>query len=118
METLGPPPACVTYLIGEAAFGGDGLDSTSFAAAREARDHQLELPTLPSPALQVNIHANRLPRPESNGPAYLKIPLNRFQVPQVAVPRTLRLPGSTRDGFARQSCRAESTCRTSSEAIE
>jgi hypothetical protein len=41
------------------------------------RDAQLEPPALILPAMQVNIRAGALPEPESNGTAYLKIPLDR-----------------------------------------
>lgn len=47
-----------------------------FAALRRRRDAELEMPLLILPAMQVNIRAGRLPEPEANGVAYLKIPLN------------------------------------------
>ena len=47
-----------------------------FVAFRERRDAELEAPTLILPAIQVNIRAGELPPPESNGIAYLRIPLN------------------------------------------
>ncbi len=47
-----------------------------FVALREARDGTLDAPTLLLPSLQVNIRAGRLPEPEANGIAYLKIPLD------------------------------------------
>lgn len=43
---------------------------------RETRDAELSVPDLLLPAIQVNIHAGKLPKPEDNGLAYLKIPLN------------------------------------------
>ncbi len=49
-----------------------------FVAFRRERDAQLSMPVLILPAVQVNIRAGELPEPESNGVAYLKIPLNRF----------------------------------------
>ena len=49
-----------------------------FVAFRTARDAQLEAPVLILPAMQVNIRAGELPAPESNGTAYLKIPLDRL----------------------------------------
>jgi glyoxylase-like metal-dependent hydrolase (beta-lactamase superfamily II) len=49
-----------------------------FVAFRARRDATLDLPVLILPSLQVNIRAGRLPEPESNGIAYLKIPLNVF----------------------------------------
>ncbi len=47
-----------------------------YVALREQRDATLESPALILPSLQVNIRAGELPEPESNGTAYLKIPLN------------------------------------------
>jgi len=49
-----------------------------FVAFRTRRDATLSLPALILPSLQVNIRAGCLPEPESNGVAYLKIPLNVF----------------------------------------
>ena len=49
-----------------------------FVAFRAARDAKLEPPVLMLPAMQVNIRAGELPAPESNGTAYLKIPLDRL----------------------------------------
>lgn len=46
-----------------------------FVAVREARDTTLPMPKLILHALQVNIRGGRLPEPEANGTAYLKIPL-------------------------------------------
>ena len=43
---------------------------------RQERDATLTMPVLILPSLQVNIRAGCLPEPESNGMAYLKIPLN------------------------------------------
>ena len=47
-----------------------------FIALREGRDAALDTPALLLPAIQVNIRAGRLPEPEANGIAYLKIPLD------------------------------------------
>lgn len=47
-----------------------------FVKYREERDRTLSVPVLILPSLQVNICAGRLPRPRSNGIAYLQIPLN------------------------------------------
>ena len=47
-----------------------------YVAFRERRDAELEAPALILPSLQVNIRAGELPPPESNGVAYLKIPLD------------------------------------------
>ena len=49
-----------------------------FVRIRETRDAELPLPHLMLQALQVNIRGGRPPEPESNGVAYLKIPLNQF----------------------------------------
>jgi len=45
---------------------------------RQKRDAELDAPALILPSLQVNIRAGELPEPESNGTAYLKIPLNHL----------------------------------------
>jgi glyoxylase-like metal-dependent hydrolase (beta-lactamase superfamily II) len=47
-----------------------------FVSVREARDKTLPMPKLILHALQINTNAGRLPKPESNGTSYLKIPLN------------------------------------------
>jgi hypothetical protein len=49
-----------------------------FVALRTKRDATLDVPALILPSLQVNIRAGRLPEPEGNGVAYLKIPLSVF----------------------------------------
>ncbi|MCI5078625.1 MBL fold metallo-hydrolase [Oricola sp.] len=56
--------------------GGVGEDA--YVSTRDKRDATLPLPKLMLAALQVNIRGGRLPEPEANGAAYLKIPLNRF----------------------------------------
>jgi len=48
----------------------------AYVALREERDADLAVPTLLLPSLQVNIRAGRLPEPEDNGIAYLRIPLD------------------------------------------
>ena len=48
----------------------------AYVATRKARDATLEAPNLLLPSVQVNIRAGELPPAESNGIAYLKIPLN------------------------------------------
>lgn len=50
----------------------------AFISAREARDATLPFPRLMLHALQINLHAGRLPPAEDNGTPYLKIPLNMF----------------------------------------
>lgn len=47
-----------------------------FTSLREARDKTLKAPRLLLPSLQVNIVAGHLPKPESNGKSYLKLPMS------------------------------------------
>lgn len=47
-----------------------------FAIWRSERDSQLGMPKLIIPALQVNLRNGEMPKPESNGVSYLKIPIN------------------------------------------
>jgi hypothetical protein len=54
----------------------DGVDEASFIAMRTARDATLDMPVLILPSVQVNMRAGHLPEPESNGIAYIKIPVN------------------------------------------
>lgn len=54
----------------------DGIDEDCFVAMRTARDATLGMPKLILPSVQINIHGGHLPKPESNGTRYLKIPLN------------------------------------------
>ncbi len=53
----------------------DGIDEAEFVAMRNGRDATLAAPVLLLPSIQVNIRAGRLPKPESNGTRYLKIPM-------------------------------------------
>jgi glyoxylase-like metal-dependent hydrolase (beta-lactamase superfamily II) len=53
----------------------DGVSESEFVEIRKARDATLAAPTLLLPSIQVNIRAGRLPRAESNGVSYLKIPI-------------------------------------------
>lgn len=55
-----------------------GMDEGSFARMRDERDAELPIPEQMLAALQVNTRGGRLPEPEDNGAAYLKIPLNQF----------------------------------------
>ena len=57
---------------------GHGTAEADFVAMRRARDAGLAVPRLILPALQVNIRAGRLPDPDENGAAFLKLPLNRM----------------------------------------
>lgn len=54
----------------------DGVEEDAFVARRESRDATLGMPRLLLPSVQVNIRGGRLPAPEANGIAYLKIPLD------------------------------------------
>ena len=54
----------------------DGVSKAQFVAMRTQRDATLEMPVLILPAVQINIRAGELPPKESNGTAYVKIPLN------------------------------------------
>jgi len=49
-----------------------------YVALREKRDKTLSLPDRMLHALQVNLRGGRLPKPESDGNSYLRIPANRF----------------------------------------
>lgn len=53
----------------------DGVSEAQFVAMRNERDAGLPAPTLLLPSIQVNIRAGHLPKPESNGMKYLKIPV-------------------------------------------
>ena len=54
----------------------DGISEEQFVKMRTARDQTLEMPALILPSIQVNIRAGHFPEPDTNGTAYLKIPLN------------------------------------------
>ncbi|BEP58997.1 MBL fold metallo-hydrolase [Variovorax sp. V118] len=54
----------------------DGIGEDEFVRMRTARDATLEVPTLILPSMQVNVRGGRLPPPDDNGVAYLRIPLN------------------------------------------
>jgi len=53
-----------------------GVSEDDFVKMREARDITLNVPRLLLPAIQINIRAGAMPPEESNGRAYIKIPLN------------------------------------------
>ena len=55
---------------------GDAVSEAAFVLERQTRDRTLVAPALILPSLQVNIRAGRLPAPEANGIAYLRLPLN------------------------------------------
>jgi len=54
----------------------DGVSEAEFVQLRTTRDRGLDMPVLLLPSVQVNIRAGAFPPKESNGTAYLKIPLN------------------------------------------
>ncbi|MDP3135093.1 MAG: MBL fold metallo-hydrolase [Burkholderiaceae bacterium] len=54
----------------------DGVSEDAFVKMRNARDATLEMPVLILPAVQVNIRAGEMPPKETNGVAYLKIPVD------------------------------------------
>ena len=54
----------------------EGVSEEEFVAFRNERDAGLSMPKLILPSIQVNVRAGELPEPESNGIAYLKLPLN------------------------------------------
>lgn len=53
----------------------DGVSEVEFVAMRQERDATLPAPALLLPSIQVNIRAGQLPKAESNGTHYLKIPI-------------------------------------------
>lgn len=55
------------------------ISKKEFVRMREARDKTLGMPRYILPSLQINMHAGRLPKPESNELAYFKIPINAFK---------------------------------------
>lgn len=55
---------------------GGGVDEAAFVEMRTGRDANLNMPALIIPSIQVNIRGGRLPDPDSDGIARLKIPLN------------------------------------------
>lgn len=55
-----------------------GTPEDEYVKVREERDATLSLPDRMLHALQVNLRGGRLPDPEKDGNAYLKIPVNRF----------------------------------------
>lgn len=55
-----------------------GVSEAEFVKVREERDRTLPLPDRMLHALQINLRGGRLPAPEADGNAYLKIPANRF----------------------------------------
>ena len=54
----------------------NGIGEEQFVAMRHARDATLGMPALMLPSVQVNMRAGELPKAESNGVRYLKLPLD------------------------------------------
>ncbi|MHA6327165.1 MBL fold metallo-hydrolase [Roseivivax sp. CAU 1753] len=57
---------------------GGGISEAEFRKLRDERDATLDLPSQMLHALQINLRGGRLPEPEADGNAYLKIPANKF----------------------------------------
>lgn len=78
----GRDPACMATVAQHRASNihvRDGIDKQTFIDTRDARDATLPLPDRMLAALQVNIRGGRLPEPDAQGRAVLRIPLNRFE---------------------------------------
>ncbi|MGL6071809.1 MBL fold metallo-hydrolase [Craterilacuibacter sp.] len=54
----------------------DTVTEAAFIAMRQQRDATLAMPTLILPSVQINIRAGEMPPKDTNGVAYLKIPLD------------------------------------------
>lgn len=54
----------------------DGVTEDEFVELRTRRDATLSMPKLIIPSLQINMKAGALPKPESDGRRYLKLPLD------------------------------------------
>jgi len=68
-----------TTIAESKAFNADlpvNIDEAQFVKNIQARDSNLPAPRLLFPSLQLNINAGKLPEPENNDIAYLKVPLN------------------------------------------
>ena len=73
------PVACMSTVADEKVGNihvHDGLTEGQFVEMRTTRDKTLEMPVLILPSIQVNIRGGHFPEPDTNGVAYLKIPLN------------------------------------------
>lgn len=57
---------------------GHGKNIEDFVELRNSRDATLDMPRLILPSLQVNMRAGKMPEPEDNGTAYLKVPINKL----------------------------------------
>ena len=56
----------------------DGITEQQFVAMREARDAQLDMPSLILPSLQVNMRAGLMPAGTTRGRLFFKVPINAF----------------------------------------
>jgi len=56
----------------------EGISEADFVAMRTARDKSLDMPRLILQSVQVNMRAGHFPPAESNGMAYLKLPVDAF----------------------------------------
>jgi hypothetical protein len=56
----------------------EGITEDGFVDMRTKRDATLGMPRLILPSIQINIRAEHLHEPDSNGTRYLKLPLNRL----------------------------------------
>ncbi|MBN8293188.1 MBL fold metallo-hydrolase [Rhodobacter sp. NTK016B] len=77
----GDDPACMATVAEHRATNKhmkDGITKAEFIETREARDATLGLPDRMLHALQVNLRGGRLPEPDAQGRAVLRVPLNRF----------------------------------------
>lgn len=77
----GEAPACMAAVAEHRATNKhvkDGITKSEFIETREARDATLGLPDRMLHALQVNLRGGRLPEPDAQGRAVLRVPLNRF----------------------------------------
>jgi glyoxylase-like metal-dependent hydrolase (beta-lactamase superfamily II) len=57
----------------------DGITEDEFVMMRTKRDAILAMPKLIIPSIQVNMKAGDLPKEESDGARYLKVPLNKLK---------------------------------------
>ena len=57
---------------------GAGITAEAFVTLREARDADLDMPSLILPSLQVNMRAGYLPPTNDQGRLFLKVPINAF----------------------------------------
>ena len=70
--------ATVTQQRAENIHVKDGISKSEFVKLRTERDRKLPLPDRMLHALQVNLRGGRLPRPDSDGHHYLRIPVDQF----------------------------------------